>query len=67
MLQQQPRSSGIYRQNAYEKKKKKNWERKRNIRYKRTMIVGSEVVDCYGKVVLRFKIEVNEGKVDGCD
>ena len=31
------------------------------------MIVGSEVVDCYGKVVLRFKIEVNEGKVDGCD
>ena len=29
LLQQQPRSSGIYRQNAYEKKKKKKiWKKK---------------------------------------
>ena len=51
LLQQQHRSSGIYRQNAYEKKKKKKLERKRNVWYKRTMIVRSEVVYCYGKVV----------------
>ena len=51
LLQQQSRSSGIDRENAYD------LERKRKVWCKRTMIVGSEVANCFKKVVLRSRIE----------
>ena len=41
LLQQQPRSSGIYRENAFD------LERRGNVWCKRTTIVGSGVADCY--------------------
>ena len=51
LLQQQPRSSEIYREIVYD------LERKKKVSCKITTIVGSRVGDCYKKVVPRFRVE----------